>query len=73
MSRPFATGFEPGMRVRHPDCPDWGPGIVQSVDGHRVTVAFEEAGKVLVNTAVVMLTACDDDSSDLRSSARSLK
>jgi hypothetical protein len=47
--------LEPGMRVRHPDRPDWGTGQVQSVVGHRVTVNFEDAGKVLVNTAVVAL------------------
>jgi len=47
--------LEPGMRVRHPDRPDWGLGQVQSVVGHRVTVNFEDAGKVLVNTAVVAL------------------
>ncbi len=47
--------IEPGMRVRHPACPDWGTGQVQSVVGGRVTVNFENAGKVLVNTAVVVL------------------
>ena len=34
----------PGMRVRHPDQPDWGIGQVQSAIGHRVTVNFEHAG-----------------------------
>jgi hypothetical protein len=47
--------LEPGMRVRHPERPDWGTGQVQSVVGNRVTVNFEDAGKVLVNTAVVTL------------------
>lgn len=47
--------LEPGMRVRHPGRPDWGVGQVQSVVGHRVTVNFDDAGKVLVNTAVVAL------------------
>ena len=47
--------LEPGMRVRHPDRLDWGIGQVQSVVGHRVTVNFEDAGKVLVNSAVVAL------------------
>ena len=46
---------EPGQFVRHPGQPDWGLGQVQSVDGHRVTVNFENAGKVLINTAVIML------------------
>ena len=52
--------LEPGMRVRHPDRPDWGIGQVQSVVGHRVTVNFEDAGKVLVNTDVVALDPVDD-------------
>jgi hypothetical protein len=46
----------PGMRVRHPDEPDWGIGQVQSAIGHRVTVNFEHAGKVLINSEKVTLT-----------------
>ncbi len=45
----------PGMRVRHPLRPDWGLGQVQSVDGARITVNFEEAGKRLINGEVVEL------------------
>ncbi len=37
--------LEPGVLVRHPTQADWGLGQVQSVDGFRVTVNFEEAGK----------------------------
>jgi hypothetical protein len=47
--------FEPGMYVRHPSQPDWGLGQVQSVVGPRVTVNFEEAGKVVVDTRVINL------------------
>lgn len=47
--------FEPGMLVRHPQQPDWGLGQVQSVVGHRVTVNFEDAGKVVVDTRVIEL------------------
>ena len=50
----------PGMRVRHPGRPDWGLGQVQSVDGARVTVNFEHAGKILINTEVVALETVDD-------------
>lgn len=39
----------PGMFVRHPQCADWGLGQVQSVIGGRVTVNFEDAGKVVVD------------------------
>jgi transcription elongation factor GreA-like protein len=52
--------LEPGMRVRHPGQPDWGIGQVQSVVGHRVTVNFENAGKVLVNTAIVALEPVEE-------------
>jgi hypothetical protein len=47
--------IEPGMRVRHPDRPDWGEGQVQSVIGDRITVNFENAGKLLINAALVEL------------------
>lgn len=47
--------LEPGQWVRHPDRPDWGDGQVQSVVGERVTVNFENAGKVLVNARVIAL------------------
>jgi len=49
----------PGQRVRNPDRPEWGEGQVQSVVGARVTVNFENAGKMLVNTAVVTLEPVD--------------
>ena len=45
----------PGAMVRHPSQPDWGLGQVQSVVGERVTVNFEDRGKVLINAAVVEL------------------
>jgi uncharacterized surface protein with fasciclin (FAS1) repeats len=51
--------FAPGQFVRHPDRPDWGLGQVQSVTGHRVTVTFEHAGKVLINAAIVSLVDAD--------------
>lgn len=49
-------GFlEPGMLVRHPTCPDWGLGQVQSnVDG-KATVNFEHVGKVVVDVTKVDL------------------
>ena len=42
--------LEPGMLVRHPDQADWGLGQVQSVIGARVTVNFEHAGKVVIDS-----------------------
>lgn len=41
--------------MRNPERPDWGLGQVQSVIGARVTVNFENAGKILVNGDVVAL------------------
>ncbi len=55
--------YEPGQRVRNPGQRDWGIGQVQSVVGERVTVNFEHAGKVLVNTSAVPLTILDEDDS----------
>lgn len=47
--------FLPGDFVRHPGQPDWGLGQVQSAIDGRVTVNFENAGKVTINTAVITL------------------
>ncbi len=51
----YGATYEPGQIVSHPGCPGWGLGQVQSVAGARVTVNFENAGKVLINTEVVGL------------------
>jgi hypothetical protein len=48
--------LEPGMLVRHPLCPDWGVGQVQSNVGGRVTVNFPEAGKVVIDGSKVELS-----------------
>lgn len=47
--------LEPGMLVRHPGQADWGLGQVQSVVGSRVTVNFEHAGKVVIDSKRVDL------------------
>ena len=52
--------FEPGAYVRHPKKPEWGRGQVQSAIGDRVTVMFEHAGKILVNTSQVALDRLDE-------------
>ncbi len=52
--------LSPGMLVRHPLRPDWGIGQVQSAIGHRVTVNFEHAGKVLINSEKVTLTLVEE-------------
>jgi hypothetical protein len=47
--------------VRHPDRPEWGVGQVQSVIGNRITVNFENAGKLLINGDIVALDMMDLD------------
>ncbi len=59
VTRPTTSMIEPGQWVRHPERPDWGAGQVQSVIGDRVTVNFENAGKVLINTGHVTLDLLD--------------
>ena len=47
--------LEPGMLVRHPAQADWGLGQVQSNIGTKVTVNFEHAGKVVIESNRVFL------------------
>ena len=54
----------PGAWVRHPTQPDWGLGQVQSVDGARSTVNFENAGKHLINGDVIELVTVREDELD---------
>lgn len=54
----------PGALVRHPDKPEWGLGQVQSAIGSRVTVNFEDAGKLLIDTSKVSLIVVDPDNDD---------
>jgi FKBP-type peptidyl-prolyl cis-trans isomerase 2 len=56
-----SSDFVPGMRVRLPAQPDWGIGQVQSVAGDRVTVNFENAGKVTLRLSAAALEPVEDD------------
>jgi hypothetical protein len=56
--------LEPGVLVRHPQQPDWGVGQVQSIDGPRVTVTFEEAGKRVIDVRHVTLDYVGPDPRD---------
>jgi hypothetical protein len=49
------SGLTPGDFVRHPGRLDWGLGQIQSMIGTRITVNFENAGKVLIDGSVVEL------------------
>ena len=54
----------PGTFVRHPTQADWGLGQVRSVDGKRVTVNFENAGKRLIiadRIALVTVSASGEE------------
>jgi hypothetical protein len=55
MSEDLNAMLEPGMLVRHPDRPDWGLGQVQSNVGGRITVNFENEGKVVLDGRRVTL------------------
>lgn len=52
--------LEPGMIVRHPGRPDWGLGQVQSNIGERITVNFENAGKVVIDGRHILLSQVFD-------------
>jgi hypothetical protein len=47
--------LSPGAFVRHPDRPDWGLGQIQSMVGSRITVNFENAGKLLIDGKLIEL------------------
>ena len=49
------TFLEPGMLVEHPAQPDWGIGQVQSNIQGKVTVNFQEVGKVVIDGSRIML------------------
>ena len=47
--------LEPGMYVRHPTESAWGVGQVQSAIKGKITVNFEEAGKVVIDGTRISL------------------
>jgi hypothetical protein len=49
MSEDITAMLEPGMFVRHPQKPEWGLGQVQSNIDSKVTVNFENEGKVVLD------------------------
>lgn len=57
--KPGNALLAPGDFVRHPGRPDWGLGQIQSMIGHRITVNFENAGKLLIDGNVVELVPDD--------------
>lgn len=55
MSDDLSSILEPGMFVRHPDRAEWGLGQVQSNIDSKVTVNFENEGKVVIDARRVAL------------------
>lgn len=47
--------LEPGMLVAHPGRPDWGAGQVQSNISGKITVNFQEVGKVVIDSTRIEL------------------
>ncbi len=47
--------FEPGDKVINPVNKDWGIGQVQSIIKEKVTVNFENVGKMVINTKIIEL------------------
>jgi len=53
-----------GSFVRHPKAPELGLGRVQTVVGDKITVNFENAGKLIVDGAVIELAVVDPSERD---------
>jgi hypothetical protein len=49
--------YVPGTLVRHPDHPEWGVGMVQTAINNKITVNFEDQGKVVLDGNTVKLDA----------------
>ncbi len=52
--------FEPGDYVKNPANDDWGIGQVQSIIGNKVTVNFENTGKIVININNIKLEKIND-------------
>ena len=53
--------FEPGDRVVNPSRKDWGIGQVQSIINDKVTVNFENIGKIVINAKNINLEKMNDE------------
>ena len=57
----FFIDYSLGDFITHPGKPDWGIGQIQSVEGERITVNFENAGKQLINASIILLIPVADE------------
>ena len=53
--------FEPGDYVINPANLSWGVGQIQSIIGNKVTVNFENFGKRVINTEIIILEKFKDE------------
>lgn len=60
MSDDLNAMLEPGMLVRHPNRDEWGTGQVQSNINGKITVNFEQEGKVVINGSRIQLVPVFD-------------
>lgn len=56
---PANVFVNPGSFVRHPKAPELGLGRVQTVVGDKITINFENAGKLIVDGAIIELMVVD--------------
>ena len=47
--------LEPGDFVINPQCKDWGLGQIQSIIRGKITANFENVGKKVINSKIVIL------------------
>ena len=47
--------FEPGDKVVNPTNKEWGIGQVQSIINRKITVNFENVGKIVINSKNILL------------------
>jgi len=47
--------YEPGDHVINPNNKDWGIGQIQSIINNKVTVNFENSGKMVINVKNIVL------------------
>jgi hypothetical protein len=47
--------YEPGDKVSNPENKSWGIGQVQSIINGKVTVNFENVGKKVINSKIIIL------------------
>ena len=53
--------FEPGDRVVNPAKKEWGIGQVQSIINGKITVNFENVGKIVINSNNIELEKVDNE------------